>query len=157
MAYTCSVKCTSELQYGLAVGYRTDTYALVTYFESGHHFNTPPYMQQHPCMSWLSPTARANPLDVRAYVSDTSQACTIHVSYARTPCETQPRGITGSAWHTSSNILRIILRHLTGACPVSCLVAPYLTPIGQTRPSVPVNNPSKPRGIWAYGSHVRAA
>ena len=35
MAYTCSVKCISEPQYGLAVGYRTDTYALVTYLRVG--------------------------------------------------------------------------------------------------------------------------
>jgi hypothetical protein len=153
------VQCKVYKQAPIRLGRRISIRHVCTSYicKSGHHFNTPPYMQQPPCMSGFSPTTRANPLDLRAHVSDKSQACTLHVSYARTRCEIQLRGITGAAWDTASNIPCIILRHLTGACHVGCLVAPYLTPIGRRRPSVPVNNPLKPRVIWAYGSHVRAA
>jgi len=42
VAYTCSVTNISDPQYGLTVGYRTDTYALVTYLRVGIIVTTPP-------------------------------------------------------------------------------------------------------------------
>ena len=103
MSYTCGVECVSKSQYGSAVGYRTDTYALVTYLRVGIILAPLPHMQQSPCMSWFSPTARANPLNLRAHVSDRCQEWTRQVSYAWTPCASQPRGILGAAWDTPSN------------------------------------------------------